>query len=345
MTRRDLERPPFQPERPRNREGLGLRLCRTTPRPATMTHRLRSMLRELDVLVILGVLLVVAAIFKGSTFYNASNLFTILELSALLGIATLGEALVLIVKGVDISVGALIGLAATLSAYLIPNFGTVASTLIPLVVCGVLGLSSGILIEKGGIPPIVATIGMMWVAGGLAGGLSNGRLIPIEDKSFQQISLGSVFTVVPLFFVGLLVVGIVAYLLRSNFSIGRYVYAIGGDEEAAYYSAIPVAKIRIAVYGVAGVLYGISGLLMASYVRSGIPTAGSGYEFNAITAAVLGGIALTGGQGNILKAIIGALILIVLYGVITAFAVSPYSQGIVQGCVLVGAVYYASQNY
>jgi ribose/xylose/arabinose/galactoside ABC-type transport system permease subunit len=210
-------------------------------------------------------------------------------------------------------------------------------------VCGLIGLGNGLLVEKGRVPPIVATIGMMWVVSGLAGGISNGRLIPIQDESFQRIALGSAFEIIPLFFVGLLVIGAIAYFVRSNFAIGRYVYAIGGDEGAAYYSAIPVAKIRIGVYGVAGVLYGVAGLLMASYVRSGMPTVGKGYEFKAITAAVLGGIALTGGRGNIFKAIIGAVILIVLYGVITAFAVSPYIQGIIQGAILVGAVYYATR--
>ena len=309
-----------------------------------MTHRLKTVLRDLDVVVILGVLLVVIAVFKARTFYNLDNLFAILELSAVLGIATLGESLVLIVKGVDISVGAMMGFAATLAAYLIPDFGFAASIFVPLLVCGFLGLSNGVLIEKGGIPPIVATIGMMWVIGGLAGSISSGRLIPIKDTSFHQMAIGSVFTIVPLFFVGLFVVGLVLYVVRSNFSIGRYVYAIGGDEEAAHYSAIPVAKIRIAIYGVAGVLYGIAGLLMASYVRSGMPALGKGYEFKAITAAVLGGIALTGGHGNILKAIVGAVILIVLYAVITSFAVSPYIQGIIQGIILVGAVYYATQQ-
>jgi ribose/xylose/arabinose/galactoside ABC-type transport system permease subunit len=151
-----------------------------------------------------------------------------------------------------------------------------------------------LLVEKGRVRPIVATIGMMWVVSGLAGGISNGRLIPILDESFQQIALGSAFEIVPLFFVGLLIIGAIAYFVRSNFAIGRYVYVIGGDEGAAYYSAIPVAKIRIGVYGVAGVLYGVVGLLMASYVRSGMPVVGKGYEFKAITAAVLGGIALTG---------------------------------------------------
>ena len=310
-----------------------------------MPHSLRSILKELDVFVILGALLLVAAIFKASTFYNLSNLFTILELSAVLGIATLGEAMVLIVRGVDVSVGAVMGLAGTLSAFLIPDFGLTA--LDPHSSCRVRPdwPGNGLLVEKGRVPPIVATIGMMWVVSGLAGGISNGRLIPILDKSFQQIALGSAFEIVPLFFVGLLIViGAVAYFVRSNFAIGRYVYAIGGDEGAAYYSAIPVAKIRIGVYGVAGVLYGVAGLLMASYVRSGMPTVGKGYEFKAITAAVLGGIALTGGRGNIFKAIIGAVILIVLYGVITAFAVSPYIQGIIQGAILVGAVYYATRN-
>jgi ribose transport system permease protein len=304
-----------------------------------LPHRLRSILRELDVVVILGALLLVAAIFKASTFYNLSNLFTILELSAVLGIATLGEAMILIVRGVDVSVGAVMGLAGTLSAFLIPDFGLGASIFLPLLVCGLIGLGNGLLVEKGRVPPIVATIGMMWVVSGLAGGISNGRLIPIQDESFQRIALGSAFEIVPLFFVGLL-----AYLLRSNFAIGRYVYAIGGDEGAAYYSAIPVAKIRIGVYAVAGILYGVAGLLMASYVRSGMPTVGKGYEFKAITAAVLGGIALTGGRGNILKAIVGAVILIVLYGLITAFAVSPYIQGFIQGLILVGAVYYATRN-
>jgi ribose/xylose/arabinose/galactoside ABC-type transport system permease subunit len=309
-----------------------------------MTDGYGSSLRGLDVFIILGALLGVAAIFKPGTFYNLSNLFAILELSAVLGIAALGEALVLIVKGVDISVGAMMGLAATLSAYLLPDFGIAAAIVVPLIVCALLGLSNGLLVEKGGIPPLVATIGMMWVVSGFAGSISNGRLIPINNESFRQIALGSVLEIVPLFFVGLLIIGLVAYLVRSNFAIGRYVYAIGGDEVAAYYSAIPVAKIRIAVYGFAGVLYGIAGLLMASYVRSGMPTLGKGYEFKAITAAVLGGIALTGGRGNIFKAIVGAVILIVLYGVITAFAVSPYVQGIIQGSILVGAVYYATRN-
>jgi ribose/xylose/arabinose/galactoside ABC-type transport system permease subunit len=310
-----------------------------------MTLRVRSTLRHLDVFLILGALLAVAAIFKASTFYNLSNLFAILEMSAVLGIATLGEALVLIVRGVDISVGAMMGLAGTLSACLLPDFGLGVAILVPLAVCAVLGLANGLLIEKGRIPPLVATIGMMWVINGLANAISEGRLIPIDNKAFQQIALGSVLDVVPLFFVGLLIVGGVAYYVRSDYPIGRYVYAIGGDEGAAFYSAIPVGRIRIAIYGVAGFLYGIAGLLMASYVRSGMPSVGRGYEFKAITAAVLGGIALSGGRGNIFKAIVGAVILIVLYGVITAFAVSPYIQGIIQGCILVGAVYYASRYY
>jgi ribose/xylose/arabinose/galactoside ABC-type transport system permease subunit len=309
-----------------------------------MSSNLKSILKELDVVVILGALLVVAAIFKASTFYNLSNLFAILELSAVLGIAALGQALVIIVKGIDISVGAVMGFASTLAAFLIADYGMVVAIVVPLLVCGLIGLSNGLLIVKGRLPPIVATIGMMWVVGGLAGSISDGRLIPIQNETFHQIALGSVFETVPFFFVGLLVIGAIAYLLRSNFAIGRYVYAIGGDEGAAYYSAIPVTRIRIAVYGVAGVLYGIAGLLMASYVRSGMPALGKGYEFKAITAAVLGGIALSGGRGNIFKAVIGAVILIVLYGVITAFAVSPYIQGIIQGGILVGAVYYATRN-
>ena len=184
-----------------------------------MPQSFRSILKELDVFVILGALLLVAAIFKASTFYNLSNLFTVLELSAVLGIATLGEAMVLIVRGVDVSVVAVMGFAGTLSAFLIPNFGLAVAILVPLVACGLIGLGNGLLVEKGRVPPIVATIGMMWVVSGLAGGISNGRLIPIEDQAFQRIALGSAFEIIPLFFVGLLIIGAIAYFVRSNFAI------------------------------------------------------------------------------------------------------------------------------
>ncbi len=117
-----------------------------------MPQSFRSILKELDVVVILGALLLVAAIFKASTFYNLSNLFTILELSAVLGIATLGEAMVLIVRGVDVSVGAVMGLAGTLSAFLIPDFGLTASILLPLVVCGLVGLGQWLAGREGPRP-------------------------------------------------------------------------------------------------------------------------------------------------------------------------------------------------
>ena len=253
--------------------------------------------------------------------------------------------LVIIVRGVDISVGAMMGFAATLAAFIIPDYGISFSLIIPLVACGVLGLANGLLIEKGGIPPIVATIGMMWVIGGLAGSISNGRLIPIADETFRHIFTRKYLRHHP------------TVLCRpigdwSKFStlcdpislLGDTSMQLAETREPQYYSALPVKRLRIAVYGVAGVLYGVAGLLMASYVRSGMPGLGKGYEFKAITAAVLGGIVLSGGQGNIFKAVLGAIILIVLFGVITAFSISPYIQGIVQGCVLVGAVYYATRN-
>src|SRR4029077_3642490 len=120
-----------------------------------------------------------------------------------------------------------------LSAFLIPDFG------LTVVVCGLIGLGNGLLVEKGRVPPIVATIGMMWVVSGLAGGISNGRLIPIQNESFQQIALGSAFEIVPLFFVGLIVIGAVAYFVRSNFAIGRYVQGI-------IQGAIPVGAVYYA---------------------------------------------------------------------------------------------------
>ena len=251
--------------------------------------------------------------------------------------------MVLIVRGVDVSVGAVMGLASTLSAFLIPDFGLTTSILLPLVVCGLVGLGNGLLVEKGRVPPIVATIGMMWV---VAVWPEASATVPHSDPRSSRASR--------------LPWAARSRLCRSSLS-GSSSWApspISFDPTSrsddtstpSEGTKAPLiirrfrSRIRIGVYGVAGVLYGVAGLLMASYVRSGMPTVGKGYEFKAITAAVLGGIALTGGRGNIFKAIVGAVILIVLYGVITAFAVSPYIQGIIQGAILVGAVYYATRN-
>ncbi len=302
---------------------------------------LRERLTGYDLLLILAVIMVIAAIFAPRSFYSIRNLSSILRLSALIGIATLGEALVLLVRGVDVSVGAVMGLASLLSALLLKStsLGLWGAIVIPLLFSLVVGLVNGLFVVKGKIPAFVTTLGMMWLVRGIAGSITNGQLVQVTRQSFITIADGSLFDLIPYYFVGLLILGLIVFVLLGRTPIGRHIYAVGGSEEAAYFSGIRVGAIRIAVFTVAGLLYGIAGLLMTSYIRAGTPYLADGYEFRAITAAALGGVALSGGEGNILKALLGAVILTIIFSLVTNFSISPYLQGIFEGGILIVAVY------
>lgn len=309
-----------------------------------MTVKLRKITREYDLLFILLLLLVIMAAKNPGAFFNSRNIASILRLSTIVGIATIGEGLVLLVKDVDLSVGAVMGLVSILTAVILQTSGILTAVVVSLLICAVIGFINGLFIVKGKIPAIITTLGMMWFLRGISGAITSGRLIRITNETFISLSSLSLWNIVPYFFIVLLILGIIAIFTLSKLDIGRHIYAIGGDERAAYYSGINVSRVKITVFMIAAVMYGISGLLLSSYIRCGMPFAAEGYEFRAITAAALGGIALSGGRGKIWKVIPGALILTILYNLITSFAISPYLQGLFEGTILIGAVYICQRN-
>jgi ribose/xylose/arabinose/galactoside ABC-type transport system permease subunit len=304
-----------------------------------MGEKVKELLKKYDLLLVFIVILIVAAVFRARSFYNLRNLSSILKLSALIGIATLGESLVLLVKGVDISIGAVMGFTSVMVALLIQPYGMVVAIVVPLLICAVIGLTNGLLIVKGKIPPIITTLGMMWLLRGIGGTITNGKLIRIVNKTYTGMASASLFKAFPYFFLGLLIAGLLAYFVLTQTHLGRHLYAVGGNEEAAYYSGISVNTMKVVVFTIAAMCYGIAGIFMASYIRSGTFSLAEGYEFRAITAAALGGVALSGGEGNILRALLGAIILTALYSVLTIFSISPYLRGIFEGVILIGAVY------
>jgi ribose transport system permease protein len=303
-------------------------------RPLISTSRFN----QYSLVMLLVILLVVMAVWN-PRFFNVRNLGSILRLSAVVGIATLGESLVLLIKGVDISVGAVMGLVSVLTAVLLPIVGIFGTVTLTVTVCALIGLVTGLLIVKGKIPPIVTTLGMMWLLRGISGSITGGRIVRITNESFVALANSSFLGSVPYFFIGFIVVGLVASYILDKVNIGKHIYAIGGSEEAAYYSGININRVKILVFMMAAITYGIGGLLLSSYLRAGMPFTAQGYEFRAITSAALGGIALSGGKGKIGNAVLGAIILTLLYSVITSFGISPYLQGMVEGIVLVVAVY------
>lgn len=303
-----------------------------------MTKKLARYMSILDIPLLMAVLLLVALIFSPSVFFNPGNLTSVLKLASILGFATIGETLIIIIRGIDISVGSVMGFTSMLIAAMIPKIGLGPAMILALAVCLLIGLIKGLFTENLSIPPIVTTMGFMWLLRGISGVFSNGRLIRIRSEQFTAISAVS-FGPIPVFFVVVLVFGAILVFLIRRTATGKHLYAIGGSEAAAYYSGINVRAIRIWVYSVATLLFGMAGLLMASYVGSGMPSLAEGYEFRAITAASLAGVSLKGGIGNLFKAILGSIILVMLYSLITSFGISPYLQGIFEGTILIVAVW------
>lgn len=290
-------------------------------------------------LVGLMVLLLVLMAFWNPRFFNARNIGSILRLSAIVGIATIGASFVLLVRGVDITVGAVMGFVSILTAMLLPLMGVVPTIAVVLLTCAAIGLVTGLLVVAGGIPPIVASLGMMWVLRGVSGSITGGRIVRIVNGTFVTLANASLAGLVPYLFIGFIATGLAAGFVLESTRFGRHVYAIGGTEEAAYFSGINVNRVKLLVYVIAAVTYGVGGLFLSSYLRAGMPFTAQGYEFRAITSSALGGIALSGGRGRIGNAVLGAIILTLLYGVVTSLGVSPYLQGMVEGSILIGAVY------
>lgn len=302
----------------------------------------RSIIKKIsnyDLIIIFLFTLIIAAVFVARSFYSLRNLSSILKLSTLVGIAALGECMVIITKGIDISVGAVMGITSVIAAMIIEPLGVVAAIIIPLLACGIIGFINGLIIVKGKIPALVTTIGMMWTLRGVASILTSGRPIRITNENMTSIASASIYKVIPYFFIGLVIASLILHLVLNNLKIGKHIFAIGGNEDAAYYSGLKIDKTRIFVYMFAAIFYGIAGLFMASYIRVGSHSLAGGYEFRAITAVAFAGVALSGGKGNILKVLLGAVFLTVLYSLLINFRISPYLQGLFEGAILIGAVY------
>lgn len=295
-------------------------------------------------LVMLMLILLVLMAFWNPRFFNARNIGSILRLSAIVGIATIGASFVLLIKGVDITVGAIMGLVSILTAMLLPSFGVSGTIAVIILTCAAIGFVTGLLIVVGKIPPIVATLGMMWVLRGISGSITGGRIVRITNETFVTLANASFLGAVPYLFIGFIAAGLAAACVLDRTSIGKHIYAIGGKEEAAYYSGINVDQVKVLVYVIAAVTYGIGGLFLSSYLRSGMPFTAQGYEFRAITSAALGGIALSGGRGRVGNAVLGAIIITLLYSVVTSLGISPYLQGMVEGSILIGAVYVCQRD-
>lgn len=293
-------------------------------------------------IAILIVLVVLCALFAftANGFMTVRNLSNILQQVTVVGILTVGQTYVIIAKGIDLSQGAVIGLSSIFMAKLMTEAGVpIWMAAIMILVQGIaIGVINGVLIAKTKVPAMIATLGTTNIFSAIAllscGG-NNIYSLPGELAEFAGTKIGGV---IPAIAVVMIVLAVISHIVLSKTRFGRYVYAIGSNDQGARFSGIKVAKNTIMVYVISGFMSAVAGLIMVCRLNSGVATAGDGYEMNSIAAVVIGGGSLYGGEGNVVGAMIGALIMSVLSNGLQLMGVSTYWQTLFVGIVLIVAV-------
>lgn len=293
--------------------------------------------RELGTLVGL-VLLVGLLSFLTPHFLSVSNLLNVMEQTSINAVIALGMTFVILSGGIDLSVGSLLALAGVVLAWALQaGWPVPAAILAGLAVGGASGLVNGLLITKGRLPAFIATLGMMSIARGAALVFTSGRPISGFGAAFRQLSTARILGV-PAPIVITVAVYALGHFLLTRTRFGRYVYAIGGNEEATRLSGINAGFHKTMVYVLSGVASGLAAALLTARLNSAQPIAGINYELDAIAATVIGGTSLSGGVGTLHGTLIGALIMGVLRNGLNLLGTSSFFQQIVIGIVIITAV-------
>lgn len=308
----------------------------------------REHLTKFQSLIALAVMLVAMSMLSDN-FLTTNNGLNILRQISVNLCLSIGMTLIILMAGIDLSVGAILALSGAVAAGLLKNGLTIDAigvqlqfTVLGSIVAGVLvgsaaGLFNGIAITRFKLPPFVATLGMFSIARGLTMLWTGGFPVTGLGPTFGTIGTGLWFGIpVPIWITAVLVAIFVILTRRTRF--GRHVYAVGGNERAALLTGLPVNRIKVAVYTLGGGLAGVAGLIVTSRLDSAQPNAGLGYELDSIAAVVIGGTSLSGGRGSVMGTVIGCLIIGVLNNGLFLLNVSPFWQQVVKGFVILAAV-------
>jgi ribose transport system permease protein len=308
----------------------------------------KTQLTKLQSLIALFVLCIGIAILsdKFLTFANGWNVLRQISVNICISV---GMTLVVLTAGIDLSVGSILALCGAVTAGLLKNgielpdqnlyigFTLLGAILAGLMTGSLLGWFNGWAITKFNVPPFVATLAMLTMARGFTMLYTNGYPINSLGESFNFIGNGWLFGVPVPVWISLLVV-LLAIFVATKTPFGRYIYAIGGNENAARLSGINIKRIKIIVYSISGALAALGGLMVTARLDSAQPNAGTSYELDAIAAVVIGGTSLSGGKGSILGTVLGAVIIGVLNNGLVLLNVSPFWQQVVKGGVILLAV-------
>ena len=279
-------------------------------------------------------------------FMRANNFFNITKQIATVGICSVGFSFVLITGGIDLSVGYQISLDIVLVAVFMKSFGVhwILACVAGILIGTAIGLLNGFVIVETHVAPLIVTLSMMTILKGISYLVTGGLAIFKFDPAFVKLGQGTIANTVPislLFLVGIIMIGI--FILNKTV-FGRYFYAIGNNVDAAKLSGVNVKKVQILAYTLCGFFTSIGAILLLARLNSAQSSTGSGYEFNCLTACVVGGVSSNGGKGTVLGALIGCMIVGVLENGLAIMNINEYVQEVIKGLVLLGAVIYDTMS-
>ncbi|ODT57729.1 MULTISPECIES: ABC transporter permease [Paracoccus] len=326
----------------------------STARPAPQTTQM--LLVVLKARTFIALILVFAFFaFAAPNFLSTANMVIMSKHVALNAFLAIGMTFVIISGGIDLSVGSIVGLCGMVAGYLILNgidiglgwtmqFNTIEICLIVMVVGIAIGAVNGMLITKLNVAPFIATLGTLYVCRGAAMLFSDGRTFPnlsgnVEygSDTFRLIGAGT-WAGVPITIWMLIAVAVLAAYIAGRTPLGRYIYAVGGNERGAALSGVKVNRIKLFVYMFSGLCAALVGLIISSQLVAAHPATGQSFELNAIAAAVLGGTSMSGGRGRIGGTIVGAFVIGVLSDGLVMMGVSSFWQTVIKGLVIIAAV-------
>lgn len=303
--------------------------------------RLRGAIGKRKLILVALFLFVISSIIDQS-YLNSFNLNSLMMDIAIIGLLSLGEMLAIISGGIDLSVGNTASAASVFVAYMMiqlesavpPWLNLIISVLFAIVFCMALGAFNGFSISVLGLPPMIATMGGMWISRGLAYFFLNGMATPFKVKSFSMLAKAKIFGCVPIAFLIFLVVTALVHYVLMNKRPGRAVYALGGNSYSAKLSGIHIQKTLIGVYAVSGLLAGIGGLILGAFTGTGYVKGANGYELWAIAAVAIGGVSMAGGSGDTWNAMLGVIVFRMIKKLMVVANLSDRMEGFYIGLLL-----------
>jgi ribose transport system permease protein len=304
-----------------------------------MTPQQKAMLQRLGPLIALLAICAGLAVMSRD-FLTVGNVLDVTRQVSINALISFGMTLTILLGGIDLSVGSILAVASVLTALLMKaGWDAPLATLIGILAGALMGAVNGLVIARGKVAPFIATLGLMTLLRGVALVLSNGSPISGFTSYFFALQGGGyVAHLVPIPVVWMLVMFVLFWFVLTKTVFGRHVYATGGNEDAARLSGVKTDGVQVVVYTISGAMAALAGMILTSRLDSAQPTAGAGYELDAITAVVLGGTSLAGGRGWIFGTLIGALLIGVLNNGLNLMGVSSFYQQVIKGSVILLAV-------